>query len=120
MKLIPGLQGNYEEKLSDLGLQTLSARRVRTDMITTFKILKGFDNVNSGDYFNTYGVNARVTRTASYELNIVPKHSTTDVRRHFFTNRIVNEWNALPNYIKDSVSISSFKHNYDDYTGITD
>ena len=97
VSLIPGLQGSYEEKLVILGLQSLKARRRRADMIATFKILRGFGNVDSQDWFTTYGANARVTRTASYCLNIVPKHSNTDVRRNFLTNRVINEWNALPN-----------------------
>ena len=88
-------------------------------MIVTFKILRGFDNVDSQDWFTTYGANTRVTRTASYCLNIVPKHYNTDVRRNFFTNRVI-ECNAQRNSIKDSVSISSFKRNYDDLTGYTE
>ena len=67
VSLIPGLQGSYEEKLVKviLGQQSLKARRRRADMIKTFKILRGFDNVDSQDWSTTYGANARVRRTAS-------------------------------------------------------
>ena len=43
MNFITELQGlTYVEKLNELGLQTLQARRERLDMIQIFKIMKGF------------------------------------------------------------------------------
>ena len=37
--MVTNLVGSYEERLSLLGLRTLEDRRVRGDMIETFKIL---------------------------------------------------------------------------------
>ena len=54
--MVSGLKGrNYQEKLKELGLQTLQTRRRRFDMIQTFKILKGFDRVDSSIWFETVG-----------------------------------------------------------------
>ena len=39
----------YEQKLTQLDLITLEERRVRDDMIDTFKILRGFDKVGDGN-----------------------------------------------------------------------
>ena len=48
---ISGLTGNtYEEQLKELRLTTLKDRRLRTDLIQTFQILKGFDKMNSNTW----------------------------------------------------------------------
>ena len=45
-KMIPGLRSiTYEEKLKRLKLPSLALRRLRGELIETFKILKGFDDV---------------------------------------------------------------------------
>ena len=118
VSLIPGLTGNYEERLQQLGLQTLETRRHRSDMVATFKIIKGIDHEDSNKWFNTYGNSARITRMASYPDNIIAKHSNTDTRRYFFTNRVVNMWNNLPSELKDRRTVHSFKKGYDDLYGI--
>ena len=46
ISLISGLMGTYKGKLQLLGLQTLKSRRNRSDMIATFKIVKGIDHVD--------------------------------------------------------------------------
>ena len=81
VSLIPGLTGTYEEKLQSLGLQSLEERRKRSDMVATFKIMKGVDHVDCSTWFTTYGESARVTRTASYHHNIIPRHSNTEIRQ---------------------------------------
>ena len=114
VSMIPGLQGDsYEEKLRELHLMSLESRRNRTDMVTTYKILTGIDNVDHGTWFETYGNSNRLTRNSSCPLNIVPKHARTDIRAGFFSQRVVNQWNNLPSTIKLSPSIASFKRAYD-------
>ena len=74
----------YEEKLQLLELQTVESRRNRSDMIATFKIVKGTDHVDRSKWFTTYGNTARITRTASYPDNIIAKCSNTEIRRQFY------------------------------------
>ena len=66
--MVSGLKGrNYQEKLKELGLQTLETRRIRFDLIQTFKILKGFDCVDSSIWFETVGNKpTRLTRQSAY------------------------------------------------------
>ena len=46
-KLVPGLcNKSYEERLKFLGLTTLEKRRIRGDMIETFKIITGRESVD--------------------------------------------------------------------------
>ena len=47
-KLIPGLRDlTYEERLKECGLTTLETRRLRGDQIEVFKILNGYENIDS-------------------------------------------------------------------------
>ena len=116
VNIITGLHSTtYEEKLKELNLRTLAERRNRIDMVETFKILKGFSNVKSSTWFNVVDPNIhRMTRSTEYPLNIVGSISNTDIRRNFFSNRIVNTWNGLPNSIKDSTTtVKMFKSRLD-------
>ena len=69
-RLIPGMAGlSYEERLSQLGLYSLELRRVRGDLIETYKILTGFDRVDSEKLFPMVGE----SRTRGHSLRIRDK-----------------------------------------------
>lgn len=117
INMISGLKGQtYQEKLKELGIQSLVERRTRTDLIQTFKILKGFDRVNFKDWFTTVGQEAsRLTRHTSYHCNLVPKRSKTDIRANFYSNRVVLLWNQLPTAIKEARTINKFTSLLDEH-----
>ena len=51
-KLIPELRDlRYEEQLKECGLTTLETRRLRGDQIEVFKILNGYENIDSNIFF---------------------------------------------------------------------
>ena len=84
---IPGMIGlSYEERLSQLGLYSLAFRRVRGDLIETYKILRGLDRVDSKRMFPMVGE----SRTRGHSLRIIGKPFRTEVRANFFTQRVVN------------------------------
>jgi len=35
-----------------------------------------------------------------------------EVRRNFFTNRVVEDWNRIPSTLKSSKTVKSFKNGY--------
>ena len=98
VRIISGLQGSkYEEKLKELGLQTLEARRERSDLIQTYKIVHGLDDVDKSLWFQHVAETSEsITRQSADILNLKPSHSKLELRRNRFSNRVVNSWNKLP------------------------
>ena len=111
IKMISGLQGKtYEQRLSELGILSLEARRLQFDLIQTFKIVRGFDAVNSEIWFQQVGENpARITRHLSDPLNIVKVTSRSEIRRNFFSQRVADHWNRLPPETKRAKNVAVFK-----------
>lgn len=99
----------YEKRLKYTGLTTLSERRIRGDMIEVFKILKGFTKVN----FNTWFKLSDNNRTRGHRYKLEKSRSRLDIRKHFFSQRVVNAWNKLPSEVVESESINAFKNRYD-------
>jgi len=100
---------NYMERLKVTGLSTLEQRRDRGDMIEVFKTLKGFNRVESNRFFNF----AEDSRTRGHNMKLVKERARLDSRKYYFTNRVINKWNSLPQYVVDAPSINAFKNRYD-------
>ena len=111
VRMISGLQGKtYEDRLRELDMLTLEGRRVMYDLVQTFKIIRGFDDVKCSTWFTLVGDNPnRVTRQTSDPLNIVRPHCRNEIRRSFFSVRVVDSWNSLSSEVKHARSIASFK-----------
>ena len=77
-KLIPGLRDlTYEERLKECGLTTLETRRLRGDQIEVFKILNGYENIDSNLFFQIK--ESKITR--GHNFTLVKKQSRLDVRK---------------------------------------
>ena len=91
-KLIPGLRDlRYEERLKECGLTTLEMRRLRGDQIEVFKILNGYENIDSNLFFEIK--ESKITRGHNFIL--VKKQSRLDVRKFSLSPRTINVWNKL-------------------------
>ena len=68
--MVSGLQGpTYEDKLRELQLLSLADRRTQYDLMQTYKITRGIDNVNVDIWFKLIGENpAWVTRNTNHPL----------------------------------------------------
>ena len=114
-------KGSYREKLIKLNLTTLEERRWRGDMIQTWRIMTGKDRVSVGTWFDLEVDRRRdgatTTRNANGHHAIRPRDFQHEERGHFFTNRVVRDYNALPNYVKQATNINSFKNCLDKHRG---
>ncbi|MCQ7056700.1 reverse transcriptase domain-containing protein, partial [Clostridioides difficile] len=109
-KMIPGMRSlPYEERLKHLKLPSLAFRRLRGELIETFKILKGFDDVRKENLFNLNENN--VTRNNG--LKLVGKRFNTNISKNYYTNKVINSWNSLPAEVVAADSINSFKNRLD-------
>ncbi|XP_055492007.1 uncharacterized protein LOC129697443 [Leucoraja erinacea] len=109
-RLIPGMPGlSYEERLDRLGLYLLEFRRLRGDLIETYKILKGLDRLDAGRLFPMLGK----SRTRGHSLRIEGKSFRTKMRKTFFTQRVVNLCNSLPQKLVEASSLAIFKRELD-------
>ena len=63
-----------------------------TDLVQTYKIIHGIDEVDRKIWFELYGdTERRVTRTSEQFLYIVASRPNLGIRKHFFFNRIVQQ-----------------------------
>ena len=97
----------YNERLVNLKLDSLQCRRLKTDLILCYKILNGLVDVNSSSFFKRSLYSS--TRGNSLKLTKLAVVSERD--KKFFTNRVINIWNTLPDEIVTSCSVYSFKRN---------
>jgi hypothetical protein len=111
VRMVSGLRGaTYEEKLKEIGMLSLKDRRIQYDLIQAFKIIRGFDDVESDTWFDLVGQDpTRITRHTQDPLNICRKNPRTEIRRNFFSNRVIDTWNNIPSEIKNSRSVAMFK-----------
>ena len=118
--MVTNVKGSYEERLVVLKLRTLEDRRLRGDMIETYKILTGKSKVSLETWFclaqeKDDAVNTRATKGfLNLVLSPVPQ---SDLRKNFFSHRVVSFWNALPDRIKKSNTTNMFKASYDSFPG---
>ena len=110
--MIPTLKNlPYKDRLKECNMSTLHYRWVRGDMIETYKILSGKYNTNVVPYLKTTGIQA----TRGNDLRIFKTRFKYDLRMFYFTNRVVDAWNSLPNWIVMANSTKTFKRRLDTY-----
>ena len=110
-KMVPGL-GNlsYTERLRHLKLPSLNHRRRRGDMIYTYKILMGKLDVRKEDFFEISNLTTR-----GHKLKLRKQRVTKFTTMSVFSNRIVNDWNALPSHVIEAENVDTFKSRIDEH-----
>jgi hypothetical protein len=104
-------QHSYPDRLKVLELTTLETRRTRGDCIQAYKIQTDRDIVD-------WHVQPLVSDHALGHRPRLRREivSSCQQRHHFFTNRIVNNWNSLPVSATSATDVNGFKKAYDTFT----
>ena len=109
-KMIRGLEHlSYEEVLRELGLFSLEKRRLQGDLIVAFQNLREVYKQEGEWLFMR--VDSYRTRGNGFKLR--QGRLRLDIRRQFFTQRVVTHWNRLPKEVVDVPSLEAFKTRLD-------
>ena len=94
-------------------------------MVETFKTLKGFNRVEKTNWFKFRDSNSNRATRATVSVSEDGQHERENVlykenvrieaRKNFFSVRVVDDWNKIPDAIKDQKTINGFKNSYDEW-----
>ena len=99
----------YDRRLKMLNLHSLERRRLRGDLIEVFKWYRGY---NKGDVNRILRINNQ-DRTRNNGFKLEKSRYKKEIGKNWFSNRVVDKWNALSGQVVSARSIESFKRRLD-------
>ena len=109
-KRIPGFWNlSYKERLSTLGIHTLECRRTIKDITLCYQIIN--NNIQSliSDCFTLHNNTNPGIKTRGHNLKLIKHFTSNNHVKFYFSNRVIDHWNQLPNEVVSSTSIDTFK-----------
>ena len=106
----------YEDRLKELKLPKLEDRRVRGDMILTYRLLNGEEGISHEKFFKLEQSHYHLRGDHSKKL--YKPHQRLELSRNFFSWRVINKWNSLTEYEVSAPSTGTFKKRYDEQEAI--
>ena len=106
-KFLPGMfEKSCRERRQLLDIRTLEERRIHVDLILMYKIIHRQIDINFEKYFI---FNLTPTTGHPFILNLNPI-SRANCHKHYFYNRVIKIWNALPENIVMCSKLADFKN----------
>ena len=102
---------SYDQRLEYLGLYSLSRRRQRGDLIETYKILRNIEDIDYRKFF----IRADTVQLRGHNYKLYKNRSLKRCRTCFFSQRVVNCWNLLPQEVVEASSLEIFKNRLDKF-----
>lgn len=103
------LRPSYTDRLSIMNLPLFSERRIRGDLIITYRALNG---LFSADLGRIYTLN-NDERLRGHRFKLRREKFRSTQRECFLSNRVFSSWNRLPSTIVEASNVNSFKNQYD-------
>ena len=108
-KIVTGLRHlPYGERLRKLKLISLIRRRERGDLIETFKIIKNLEGISEAFFIPEIYEGLR-----GHGLKLFRERARLEVRKNFFTQRVITAWNNLPEEVVNKNTVNGFKNALD-------
>ena len=105
-KMVKECRGmSYSDRLRVCGLTTLERRRQRGDLIETYKLMTGQEGMPYERFFQL----APESRTRGHKFKLY-KSRVGSWKSHFFSARVINQWNELDEKTVSAASMNSFKN----------
>ena len=95
---------SYPDHLAAHNLPTLVYRRIRGDMIKTFKILNNIYDSRVTNFLSKSNFSTR-----GHNFKLVVQHANFNIRKWFFSVCIVDIWNRLPSNVVNASNVLCFE-----------
>ena len=105
----------YEERLKLLKLPTLKYRRIRGDMIETYKIMSEKYDPEVSNFLKMRKDHTARPTVRGNSKKLFNQRPKLDIRKYSFAVRIINMWNSLPENVISAKTTNTFKNRLDKY-----